>query len=251
VFDIRHMVVEEAVKHKEYLVDMFQTVGDKEFVFIERSGFYFGFLFGLPQALVFYFYDSWWVLPAAGFIVGFATNYLALFLIFHPIEPLETCCCTLQGAFLKRQEHVSVVFAEMCERLFLQPQTMWNEVFAGPKHKEFEQMLIRHVKEHCDHTLGQLTFPVGVLLGAEKYDEIKQHCAELLIEELPKCTPLTNDYMRECLNLTAEMGQKMAALPPTEFEGVLHPVFEADELKLILVGAALGTAAGFVQTAIF
>ena len=32
-----------------------------------------------------------------------------------------------------------------------------------------------------------------------------------------------------------------------EFEGVLHPVFEEDELKLILVGAALGTAVGVFQ----
>ena len=32
-----------------------------------------------------------------------------------------------------------------------------------------------------------------------------------------------------------------------EFEGVLHPVFEEDELKLILVGAALGTAVGAFQ----
>jgi len=31
------------------------------------------------------------------------------------------------------------------------------------------------------------------------------------------------------------------------FEGVLHPVFEADEIKLILVGALLGAAAGFAQ----
>ena len=37
------------------------------------------------------------------------------------------------------------------------------------------------------------------------------------------------------------------ALPSAEFEGVLHPVFEEDELTLILVGTALGGLAGAGQ----
>ena len=44
---------------------------------------------GKLQALVYAFYDAWWVLPAAGFVVGFATNYLALLFIFKPIEPTK------------------------------------------------------------------------------------------------------------------------------------------------------------------
>lgn len=39
----------------------------------------------------------------------------------------------------------------------------------------------------------------------------------------------------------------MRALSSEEFEGVLHPVFEEDELKLILVGGALGAAVGVFQ----
>ena len=39
------------------------------------------------QALLYAVYDAWWILPLAGFVVGFATNYLALLLIFKPIEP--------------------------------------------------------------------------------------------------------------------------------------------------------------------
>ena len=36
-----------------------------------------------------------------------------------------------------------------------------------------------------------------------------------------------------------------------EVEGVLHPVFQDDELTLILVGAFLGLLAGFTQAAFF
>ena len=37
------------------------------------------------------------------------------------------------------------------------------------------------------------------------------------------------------------------ALPSAEFEGVLHPVFEEDEWKLIAVGGLLGMWVGIFQ----
>ena len=43
----------------------------------------------------------------------------------------------------------------------------------------------------------------------------------------------------------------MQGLSGEEFEGVLHPVFQEDELTLILVGAFLGLVAGFGQAAFF
>lgn len=41
--------------------------------------------------------------------------------------------------------------------------------------------------------------------------------------------------------------QAMISLSAREFEGVLHPVFEEDEVKLILVGGVLGAAVGVFQ----
>lgn len=43
----------------------------------------------------------------------------------------------------------------------------------------------------------------------------------------------------------------MQGLSGEEFEGVLHPVFQEDELTLILVGAFLGLVAGFGQALFF
>ena len=36
-------------------------------------------------------------------------------------------------------------------------------------------------------------------------------------------------------------------MSPAKFERVLHPIFEEDEMTLILAGAALGFAAGLIQ----
>jgi uncharacterized membrane protein YheB (UPF0754 family) len=91
IFDLKTMVIEHCVANKQLLNNVFMNCGDKEFVFIERSGFYFGFLFGLIQMGIYFAYTASWVLPAFGFLVGIATNWIALKIIFLPIEPKKLC----------------------------------------------------------------------------------------------------------------------------------------------------------------
>lgn len=52
-------------------------------------------------------------MPVAGFLVGWVTNYLALKVIFRPLEPKQILCWTVQGIFLKRQHEVSATFARV------------------------------------------------------------------------------------------------------------------------------------------
>jgi uncharacterized membrane protein YheB (UPF0754 family) len=39
----------------------------------------------------------------------------------------------------------------------------------------------------------------------------------------------------------------MQELPPKEFEGVLHPAFQEDEITLIFLGGVLGAIVGVIQ----
>lgn len=70
------------------------------------SGFFFGFLLGLLQMFVWLLYDKPWTLPAGGAIVGYITNWVALKLIFEPVDPMKIGPFVLQGLFLKRQNEV-------------------------------------------------------------------------------------------------------------------------------------------------
>ena len=89
VFDLKAMAVEHLRNNKELLNRIFLEVGDKEFSFIERSGFYFGFLFGILQAIIWVQFEANWTLPVGGLLVGYLTNILALRLIFSPTKPIK------------------------------------------------------------------------------------------------------------------------------------------------------------------
>ena len=73
----------------------------------KNSGFFFGFLLGVVQMFVWLLYDKPWTLPAGGAVVGYITNWLAIKLIFEPVDPVKMGPFVLQGLFLKRQDEVS------------------------------------------------------------------------------------------------------------------------------------------------
>ena len=104
ILDIKEMCVSACVKNKEIVNQIFQECGEKEFIFIRRSGFYFGFLFGCIQMGLWFAYSGSWLLPVCGFVVGWFTNFLALKVIFRPLKPKKVGPIVVQGIFLKRQK---------------------------------------------------------------------------------------------------------------------------------------------------
>lgn len=137
VYDLKHMCVTEMTEHPELLVSVFESVGKKELQFIEHSGAYFGFLFGLIQTLLFAFaipapYSDY-LLPFLGFLVGYATNYIALWMIFKPVFPKKICCgaYTMHGLFLKRQKTASKQFAIKMVDTVLHSVNIWHYMLHG------------------------------------------------------------------------------------------------------------------------
>ena len=58
-------------------------------------------------------------------------------------------------------------------------------------------------------------------------------------------------FVEETIQLESLIRSKLVALSPSEFEGILHPVFQQDEMLLILIGAALGATVGLLQVYLF
>jgi uncharacterized membrane protein YheB (UPF0754 family) len=247
VIDIKYMTVQACVANKPLVNKIFQECGEKEFRFIRRSGFYFGFLFGCIQMGIWFVYDASWTLPFAGFMVGWITNYLALKCIFSPLYPKQIFCYTLHGIFLKRQKEVSETFARIICVEILHTKAIWDSIFDGPLSKNFMAMLRAHTLVFVENMLRQVK-PIAIAaLGAEQFSQMKEDVAQKTIEGLPGIMDLSYEYTQEALGMEATIRTKMQALPADEFEGVLHPAFQEDEITLILLGGVLGAIVGVIQ----
>lgn len=247
LFDLKTMAVESLTKNKSLLNELFLKCGKDEFKFIERSGIYFGFLFGLIQMFIWMYYPVWWILPVGGLFVGFATNWLALKMIFQPVNPINLGLIKIQGLFIKRQKEVAVEYAKIVAGSILTVPKIFERLLNSTNSDKMVNIVKSHVEAGVDNTAGFNRSLIQISSGTKRYESIKQIAFERFMEELPKSIKEIFDYADSALDIETTLREKMAALPPKDFVGVLRPAFQEDEWILILVGTALGCVAGFLQ----
>lgn len=247
LFDLKHMVVSNLVRDKQLLNRIFWETGRQEFRFFGTAGFYFGFGIGLVQMVIWVFYKEPWILPAFGLFVGFASDWLALQMLFRPLRERRALGLPVQGLFLRRQQEVAQDYAGLIADQILTPTKVWEAILQGPLSDRLAELVHRHVKRAIDEQAGAARPLVAFVIGSQKYMQIKQSVAESLMRELPIALQSVNDYATDAMDIRNTLIKKMQAMTPEQFEGMLRPVFRQDEWILITVGAVLGFLVGEMQ----
>ena len=245
IMDIEKTVLEAMERHKALMGEMFYDVGHREFKFIERSGLFFGFLFGVFQMLIWVLYPAPWILPAAGFCVGYLTNWIAIRLVFFPREPVKLGRMTVQGLFHKRQNEVSEAFGRIVATRVLNADNIVATVMDGDgatrMNEIVEQRISDLIAKYEAHPMAKLVLP------EEERPALRAELLERIKTEWPKPGGFFHTFAAESVDLQGELERRMKALDRESYEGVLRPAFRQDEWKLIAAGAVLGTTAGVLQ----
>ncbi|MCC5814162.1 MAG: DUF445 family protein [Leptospira sp.] len=235
-------------KNVGLIVEVFQSVGRPEFKFIEKSGFFFGFLLGLMQMIFWLIFPISWTLPLQGVIVGYLTNYLAINMIFRPLIPkIYFGFIHYQGLFIKRQVDVSKKYSHIIATKILTPENIVKDIFTGKASIQVADSIQNAIVEQMDR---MTIIAKPIILGAgvqDRYEEVKLQISEKIVKAVFESSYQLESYLDEAIELEKTMGERMARLPPQEFESILRSAFQEDELLLILVGAALGALVGAGQ----
>jgi uncharacterized membrane protein YheB (UPF0754 family) len=247
MLDLKFLAVSSLTQNKALLNQVFQKCGETEFRFIERSGLYFGFLFGLIQMGVWYFYPEWWILPAFGLLVGYATNYLAIKLIFRPIRPIRFGSFVLQGTFIKRQKEVATEYSHIVASRIITVENIFEYIIRGPGSSRLAEIVRRQIDRAIQHTASSTLPFLGVKADNKLFGYIRNIASYRFLQELPMNIRHVFGYAENALDLENILRKKMIGLSPEAFEDFLRPVFREDEFKLILIGGILGGIAGTVQ----
>lgn len=247
LFDLKLMVVDHLERDKHLLNRIFLECGMSEFRFIIKSGIWFGMLFGLPQLLLWVLFPNPWILPVCGFLVGWATNWLALNMIFRPVEEKRILGLRIQGLFLKRQDEVSETFCQIITEDILTVSEISKAMLRGPNGDRTRRIIQRHFENLVDDATGLIKPFTQVALGPDKFAELKKDTGlkaiDLSYETLSD--PIFNQQRADVVRDI--MSSRMKQLPSKDFQDLLRPCFQEDEWKLILIGGALGAMAGMSQ----
>ena len=245
IFSLENCVIDQMILDRAKLGQLFQKVGRVELDFLTNSGLWFGFLLGLIQMAVALVWENPWALSIGGMIVGLATNWLALKWIFEPVYPTKIGPFTVQGMFLTRQKEVAAEFSKFFADKIVTSEQIWNSILTDEATRPaLQEVLGKHVKR----LLKIVTFggvfskakgPSPALIGKITGSAVANLPAHLTMN--------LHGYVDRALQLEQTLRVQMEAMSPAKFERVLHPIFEEDELTLIIAGGVLGFIAGLVQ----
>ena len=243
LLNVRNCVVNQMLLDRSMLGKLFMKCGQKELYFLTNSGLWFGFLLGLIQMVIALFWDNPWSLSIGGGVVGMATNWLALKWIFEPVNPTKIGPFILQGQFLRRQKEVAAEFSQFFANNILTSEKMFSSILNDPATQPLFNNLFT---EHLIKFGGAISSGLKVMVEPE----VIKMAAARAVEKLPNHIGVVHNYVDSKLQLQETLRISMEKMSSAQFERVLHPIFEEDELTLILAGAALGFAAGLVQQGI-
>ena len=247
LIDLKHMVVSKLEAEPRIVNRIFQECGEAEFRFIVRSGWYFGFVFGIIQMVVWWFFPIFWILPVFGILIGYATNWIALRIVFQPLNPKKIGPFTLQGLFLKRREEVANIWCGIVTEEVLTVHNVMDAMLKGKHSDETRRLIRRHIRPVLDEVVGITKPVIQLTLGITEYRHLKEYASEKAVE-VTSVAFADPHFNEERARIVREMlAGRMAALPPVDFQQLLRPAFQEEEIKLILIGAALGFLAGLAQ----
>ncbi len=247
LFNLKDMVVTNLVANKPLVNRMFLETGAAEFKFIGHSGLYFGFLFGCVQMAIWVFFKEWWLLPLFGLLVGWATNWLALKMIFNPKELWSIGPFKIQGLFHKRQYEVARDYGNLVADEVVTPAKILEAILRGTYSDRIVTLIGQHVERAIDEQAGYAKPFVKFAVGTQRYNEVQQSAVDEIVLRMPDTLQHVTAYAEEAMNIRETLITRLQGLDSTEFEGMLRPAFEEDEWILIAVGAALGFAVGWFQ----
>ncbi|MDX6564305.1 MAG: hypothetical protein QOD65_4119, partial [Gaiellales bacterium] len=203
VFDIKHMVVTNLVRDKALLVRMFRDTSTKALKFIVKAGTIFAFYVGLVQVVVFIITGSHLVLPIFGLVVGGLTDWVALRMIFRPIEPGKRILWVFpwQGLFHKLRDEVTEDYAHLLAKDILTPSAIMDSLLNGPMSDKLFEMIEAEVKLAVDQQSGIARPFVAMAIGGRKYQDMKKRIAELVIERMPEQAHHVEAYAFEAMDV--------------------------------------------------
>lgn len=247
--DVKLMVIKRF--DPELANRVFLDMGKRELKFIQNFGFFFGFALGIPVAALTHFVTFWWLLPVLGVIVGYVTNWVALWMIYEPPERRKYGPLHFQGLFIRRQPEVAEVYARIVSDEILTVAEFGKELLHGPQSDRTRALIESAMRPAIDRAIGPARAALKVAVGSREFETIRHSFATEPVDKL--MIPLSDPEFSRSQSATMRklITERMREMSPQDFGEMLRTATREDEWLLLAHGAILGFAGGLVHLGIF
>ena len=190
------------------------------------------------------------LLPLIAALIGWATNYLAIKMLFHPREPKKILGLSIQGVFPKRQNQIAEKLGTLVA----------NELFSmkdiGQRIEELSTQpeAMEEVGKRIEKTIRGKLISAFPMLSMFLSDDMIEKVTNLFKGELEDFMKASASglalKMEESINVEALVREKVSTFSSDKVEELLIGFMEQEFRFIEKIGAVLGFFIGCVQVAL-
>jgi hypothetical protein len=251
LLDPKIMVINHFQKNPALVVRIFRDFGQKELNLMVAFGFVFGFVLGIPVAIIDHWFGQWWLLPVLGVVVGWTTNALGMWLIFEPPEPRRILGVKVWGLFLRRQDEAAEVYARIIADDVITLENIGDFLLDGPRGDRTRQMLADAMRPAIDQAAGPVRGAVRIAVGTHHFDNIRDAVASEAVDRTIEPFRDPEFSRQQAEKIYSLVASRTKELPPRDFVEMMRAAIREDEWMLYAHGAIMGFAGGLLHLALF
>ena len=190
------------------------------------------------------------LLPLIAALIGWATNYLAIKMLFHPREPKKILGLSFQGVFPKRQNQIAEKLGTLVA----------NELFSmkdiGQRIEELSTQpeAMEEVGKRIEKTIRGKLISAFPMLSMFLSDDMIEKVTNLFKGELEDFMKASASglalKMEESIDVEALVREKVSTFSSDKVEELLIGFMEQEFRFIEKIGAVLGFFIGCVQVAL-
>jgi uncharacterized membrane protein YheB (UPF0754 family) len=251
LLDPKLMVIDQFREDPSLVVRIFRDFGERELRMMVSFGFIFGFLLGIPVAVVDQVFHQWWLLPILGVLVGWATNALGMWLIFEPPEPRRYGPFTAHGLFPRRQAEAAEMYADIIASDVITLENIGDFLLHGPNGDRTRHLLATAMLPAIDRAAGPARAAVRVAVGTQRFDNIRESLAQVAVDRTIRPFQDPEFSREQATRIRALVARRTQELPPRDFVEMMRAAIREDEWMLYAHGAIMGFGGGVLHLLIF
>jgi len=191
------------------------------------------------------------VIPLIGGLIGYATNYIAVKMIFRPKKGIKIGPFLFQGIIPKRKKELADSIAEVVEENLVSTAELKEKILNMELGEDFTTL----INEKVDIFLNTKLLSFNPILAAFVTDDIKSKIKNIFMTELDDVLPsvfdLVGGKLDGVIDISGTVVKKVNEFSTDKLEEIILSV-ASKELKTIeFLGGVLGVLIGIVQVVIF
>ena len=191
-----------------------------------------------------------YLLPVIAALIGWATNYLAVKMLFHPKLPISILGISIQGVFPKRQAQLARKLGDLVSDELFSVEDVSKKIKTFSTSPETMEMVGQKIEKTIREKLVK-SFP---MLSMFLSDDMIAKVAGIFKVELQDFISESADALTEKLeselNVREMVTEKVEAFSTEKLEELLTSLMKKEFRFIELVGAFLGFLIGCIQVAL-